>query len=38
MLDDGMQVAAGFFGLTLLLLFVGYVLAGFIAFMKRMLG
>jgi hypothetical protein len=37
-LDDGMQVAAGFFVLAVVLVFSFEILGGFISFMKRMLG
>jgi len=37
-LDDGMQLAAGFFAFTLLLAFCFGLLFGFVRFMKRMLG
>jgi hypothetical protein len=37
-LADGMQLAAGFFGLTILLAFAFGLLFGFVRFMKRMLG
>lgn len=37
-MDDGMQIAAGFFVLGIVLVFSFEILGGFIAFMKRMLG
>jgi len=37
-MDDGMQVALGFFGFTILMAFSFGLLFGFIRFMKRMLG
>jgi hypothetical protein len=37
-IDSGVQVAFDFFGLGLLVCFGAYLLAGFISFMKRMLG
>lgn len=37
-LDEGMQVALGFFAFTILMAFSFGLLFGFIRFMKRMLG